>query len=155
MSKPEFCTDQVDPSKAIRIRYVWLDAVSASLLLAGKVEGDLARSVGANPYVTKNKVYDELTDLINRFGSNLAAPGLQGSTVSTTVEGQKVLRLSFKSGFRAVPQTRGNPENLQCGGGHDSPRRGCVSEHPEHPVVPAQLFDVLSGRRDIGSIPAP
>src|SRR3977135_736407 len=83
------CTDQVDPSKAIRIRYVWLDAISASLLLAGKVEGDLARSVGANPYVTRNKVYDELADLINRFGSNLAAPGLQGSTVWTTVEGQK------------------------------------------------------------------
>jgi len=79
------CTDQVDPSKAIRIRYVWLDAISASLLLAGKVEGDLARSVWANPYVTRNKVYDELSDLINRFGSNLEATGLQGSTVWNTV----------------------------------------------------------------------
>src|SRR4030088_2100346 len=80
------CTDQVDPSKAIRIRYVWLDAISASLLLAGKVEGDLARSVGANPYVTRNKVYDELSDLIGRFGSNLAAPGLQGCSFLTRVQ---------------------------------------------------------------------
>src|SRR3977135_1738302 len=76
------CTDQVDPSKAIRIRYVCVHAISAWLLLAGKVEGDLARSVGSNPYVPNNKVYDELSDLINRFGSNLEAPGLQRATVS-------------------------------------------------------------------------
>src|SRR5712672_4244239 len=32
------CTDQVDPSKAIRIRYACLDAISASLLLAAHVQ---------------------------------------------------------------------------------------------------------------------
>jgi len=104
------CTDQVDPSKAIRIRYVWLDAISASLLLAGKVEGDLARSVGANPYVTRNKVYDELSDLINRFGSNLAAPGLQGSTVWTTVEGQKDSASSSSQDFAPFRKRVGSPK---------------------------------------------
>ena len=104
------CTDQVDPSKAIRIRYVWLDAISASLLLAGKVEGDLARSVGANPYVTKNKVYDELSDLINRFGSKLAAAGLQGSIVSTTVEGQQDSASSSTQDFAQFRKRVGNPK---------------------------------------------
>src|SRR4030088_3571758 len=104
------CTDQVDPSKAIRIRYVWLDAISASLLLAGKVEGDLARSVGANPYVTRNKVYDELADLINRFGSNLAAPGLQGSTVWTTVEGQKDSTATSTQDFAPFRKRVGSPK---------------------------------------------
>ena len=57
---------------------MWLDAVSVSLLMAGNVEGDLARSIGARPYLIKNKVSDEVQLLINKFGSEPGARRCQG-----------------------------------------------------------------------------
>jgi hypothetical protein len=104
------CADEVDPSKAIRIRYVWLNAVSASVLLGGKVDGDLARVLGANPYVTKNKVYDELADLVRRFGTNLAAPGPSGSVVSTTLEGQQDTSSSTDQDLQKFRRRVGSPK---------------------------------------------
>jgi hypothetical protein len=79
------CGDFIDPSKALRIRYVWLDAVSVSLLMAGKVESDLAKSIGARRYLIKNKVSDEVQLLINKFGSNLAQDGVKGDTVESMI----------------------------------------------------------------------
>jgi hypothetical protein len=83
------CSDKVDPSKALRIRYLWLDSVSASLLFVGKISGNLAKATGQSPYLLKNKVYDEIALLIDRFGSNLAEPGVNGSVVSSSLEGMK------------------------------------------------------------------
>jgi hypothetical protein len=113
------CADEVDPNKAIRIRYVWLNAVSASLLLAGKVDSDLARALGANPYVTKNKVFDELAGLIKRFGSDLAASGAneqalsvphERQRVSTTLEGQGDSTFSEGGDFENFRRRTGNPK---------------------------------------------
>src|ERR1043166_1103746 len=82
------CGDPTDSPKALRLKYVWLDSASISVLLAGKVGGDLARSVGSRPYIMRNRVYDEISQIIERFGSNLGEPGLVGSTVFTEIEGK-------------------------------------------------------------------
>ena len=81
------CSDWVDPSKALRIRYVWLDAISASLLFAGKSEGNLAKALGDRPYILKNKVYEEVATIINKFGSHLAERGV--SYVASELRGRK------------------------------------------------------------------
>jgi hypothetical protein len=85
------CSDEADPARALRIRYVWLDSTSTSLLLAGNIVGNLAKLVGNKPYVLKTKVYDELSLLLNRFGSYLDDSGprqissyLQSSTNSSS-----------------------------------------------------------------------
>jgi hypothetical protein len=84
----DICASFVDPNKAIRVRYIRLDTASASLLVAGKIDGDLARALGASPFIIKNKVFDELAELIKRFGSNLGTAGAAGQTVSTTLSGE-------------------------------------------------------------------
>jgi hypothetical protein len=67
------CADPSNPEQAIKIRYVWLDSISASFLLSGKPIGALADSVGAKPYVSRNKVTEELRNIIKRFGVVSAA----------------------------------------------------------------------------------
>jgi hypothetical protein len=136
------CADFIDPS-ALRIRYVWLDAVSVSLLMAGKVEGDLAKSIGALPYLIKNKVSDEVQLLINKFGSNLAQDGVKGDAVESTITGK---------GFADHSQ----PFN-QFGRRMGAPKIDNAEETPLFPDVDAylaiqnadvsaELFDVLCRR---------
>ena len=48
------CSDEADPARALRIRYVWLDSTSTWLLLAGNIVGNLAKLVGNKPYVLKH-----------------------------------------------------------------------------------------------------
>src|SRR5262249_5586659 len=107
------CAYEDDPSKAIRIRYVWLHAASASVLLGGKVDGDLARVLGANPYVTKNKIYDEFADLVRRFGTNLAAEqrgSQEKMVVSTTLEGQQDTSSSTDQDLQKFRRRVGSPK---------------------------------------------
>jgi hypothetical protein len=100
------CSDDVDPSKALRIRYVWLDAASASLLIAGKVSGNLAKSVGGNPHVLETKVYAELVQLVNRFGSSL--PDYRATTLGAAVS----------NGQNAILTQQPMPDVTRSLGGH-------------------------------------
>jgi pimeloyl-ACP methyl ester carboxylesterase len=79
------CPDQADPQRALRIRYVWLDSTSASLLMAGEVVGNLEKSLGARPHVIDNAVAKELRTIITRFGSS---PGANKEQYRTTISGQ-------------------------------------------------------------------
>jgi pimeloyl-ACP methyl ester carboxylesterase len=66
------CPDEVDPQRALRIRYVWLDSTSASLLMAGQISGNLEKSLGSRPYVIENAVTKELKTVIAKFGRSLS-----------------------------------------------------------------------------------
>jgi pimeloyl-ACP methyl ester carboxylesterase len=59
-------------SDKIRIRYLWLNAGSVSLLLSGKIVGDFAKAVGERPFVLQNKVTDELSFIVKNFGFYLS-----------------------------------------------------------------------------------
>jgi pimeloyl-ACP methyl ester carboxylesterase len=66
------CPDEVDPQRALRIRYVWLDSTSTSLLMAGQISGNLEKSLGSRPYVIENAVTNELKTIIAKFGTPMS-----------------------------------------------------------------------------------
>jgi pimeloyl-ACP methyl ester carboxylesterase len=97
--------------KSYRIKYVWLDSVSASLLVAGKIKGELSKVLGETPYVLPNRVNKEMTNIIEKFGrainrspqgnasTRLSIPSKEINGTSTDVYGEepahKVLGKSF------------------------------------------------------------
>jgi pimeloyl-ACP methyl ester carboxylesterase len=82
------CRSKTDPEKGIRVRYVWLDARSISLLIAGEVRGVLAQSMGHQPFIINNAVTAEVKFLIGSFGSEsgreleLNIRGFDGAQIS-------------------------------------------------------------------------
>jgi hypothetical protein len=66
-----------DPRKTLRITYYWLDATSASFLLAGAIDQRLTRLLGASPIIIQNATFRELNRIIDRFGvmREIAAEG--------------------------------------------------------------------------------
>ncbi len=58
----------VSPEKSVDLRYVWLDAESASFLFAGIVPSPIRRLLGVSPSVVHNEVYDEMKGIIKKFG---------------------------------------------------------------------------------------
>lgn len=75
------CKSKDDASKALRIRYLWLDSTSISLLMGNQIVGELEKAIGSKPYLSRNKVSDEVAALIRMFGAKRAAA--KGSFVIT------------------------------------------------------------------------
>jgi hypothetical protein len=50
----------VSPEKSFDVRYVWLDAQSASFLFAGVVPSPIRSLLGASPNLVHNDVYNEM-----------------------------------------------------------------------------------------------
>jgi pimeloyl-ACP methyl ester carboxylesterase len=80
------CPDEVDPQRALRIRYVWLDGTSIALLMVGQLGGNLEKLIGANPYVIENAVTKEVRNIIARFG---AATSTNKTAFSSGMDGLK------------------------------------------------------------------
>ena len=58
----------------LRLRFIWLNATAASVLLSGQIRGDLAKSIGDKPFLSKNAVTDELSKIVAKFGSYAQPP---------------------------------------------------------------------------------
>jgi pimeloyl-ACP methyl ester carboxylesterase len=108
------CPDEADPQRALRIRYVWLDSTSASLLMAGQLGGNLEKLLGSNPYVVENAVTKELKSVIVKFGTaigsnnNQFSSGMDGlNDTSTSKDGP--LKLPLKRGSKIKVYDIGNP----------------------------------------------
>ena len=93
------CPDEVDPQRALRIRYVWLDSTSASLLMAGQISGNLEKSLGSRPYVIENAVTNELKAVIAKFGKSMSNEKI---LLSSSVEGLRDTASSREESFTPV-----------------------------------------------------
>jgi hypothetical protein len=56
------------PDESFVLRYLWLDAVTSSYLVAGRFDPALAKLLPERPVVVRNPVYDQLREIIEKFG---------------------------------------------------------------------------------------
>jgi pimeloyl-ACP methyl ester carboxylesterase len=108
------CPDEADPQRALRIRYVWLDSTSTSLLMAGQMDGNLEKLLGSNPYVIENAIAKELKSVIAKFGTavgsanNQFSSGMDGLNDTSTSRDVPV-KLPLKKGSKIKIYDIGNP----------------------------------------------
>lgn len=70
------------PDKTFRVRYIWLDSLSLSLIMAGFADENLQLIVGKSPYIWHGAKYDEIKDILNKFGGR---PTAQSKHFGTTL----------------------------------------------------------------------
>jgi hypothetical protein len=78
------CTPQ-RPEDSFALRYVWLDEVTSSLMIAGHFDPSLRPLVGSIQTVFRNQVYHELQTLTQRFGN--ASTQFSKGSIFEKVEG--------------------------------------------------------------------
>ncbi len=82
------------PEDAFRVRYVWLNDLSISFLIAGHIDEGLRALVGDKPIIARNQVYDELIDIWDKFAVAAVRDdsggfySVRGSSFSSTVFGR-------------------------------------------------------------------
>lgn len=67
------CGKGAEPKTALKVQYYWLDATSATLLLAGRSNSRLTSLLGDRPVVITNDVTASFDDLRKRFGSTVSS----------------------------------------------------------------------------------
>lgn len=78
--------DCVPPSleDSFSLRYVWLDATTSSLLIAGYFDSSLKPLIGSMQSVARNSVFHRLEDIVHRFGTPIS--DTSGTVLSKDVE---------------------------------------------------------------------
>lgn len=84
------CGKGAEPRTALKVNYYWLDAVSASFLLAGRPDSRLTSLLGNKPILLTNEVSQAFEDLQTRFGNTIGSHSLFAEPykhVTTIVQG--------------------------------------------------------------------
>ncbi|MCM2477309.1 hypothetical protein HGO38_28055 [Rhizobium sp. CG5] len=99
-----------DANHAYAIRYIWLNSLQASFLLAKYSDANLAPILGAHPVVMLNPVYNALDSLYKKYGTRYSelSPyvfperfSLKGGIKTSIPDGEEAI--PFKSSFTAIP----------------------------------------------------
>jgi hypothetical protein len=86
------------PEESFRVRYLWLDAVMTSHLMIGHFDSALTDLIGSSPQVIRNEVYNNVSNIVQKFGTLLAP-------MHPLVESNQYFHLSGKGSEAKIPST--------------------------------------------------